>query len=426
MARIIIDESKCIGCGSCLSACPFGAINMDGGCAACDETSCVLCQSCLSACPVGAITLEDDSVSPSEAHTGPENTQDDKDTASAEKYDKNAYKGVWVIAETWKGKIHTSAAELLSEGRKLADALGEELAVVVPGGKSAEEASFLDNILALKDYGADRAILGVNPELDNLEECRYSAAVTELIRRERPAVVLYAATTFGRGMAPMVAAALNTGLTADCTGLGIREGERLLEQTRPAFGGNIMATIICRDRRPQMATVRPGVFKAVKTTDRVANDADFIRRIPLDDSLFAGAPKILSVTERTDNTVRLEEAKIIFAGGAGLADEEGFRVLKEAAAACGAVVGASRGAVDLGLADHAMQIGQTGTVVAPRVYVAAGISGAIQHVIGMQNADCIVAINQDPEAPIFHAADIGIVGDAREALEMIKNHLSKA
>lgn len=401
MSGLRIDTAACVGCGKCQKSCPFGALSMIEKHAVCDSAVCTLCQACISSCAFQAISVD-------------ENYYETSGFAGT----AGEYHGVWVFTEQWQGNLHSSARELLTEGRRLASELGEPLTAVCLGEKVEEL------VEELVSYGATEVLLCEEKELAVLEENRYSAVVSDLIQEKKPAVVLYGATTFGRGLAPMVAAKLETGLTADCTRLAINPETRLFEQTRPAFGGNVMATIVCKKHRPQMATVRPGVFKSSRLSEedlKAAKLSAKIERFTPDPAIFQGMPVIEGVEAIKDDTVRLGEAEMIFAGGAGLETKENFEKLEQAARKYGAAVGASRGAVDCGFAAHASQVGQTGTVVSPKLYLAAGISGAIQHIVGMQNADCIVAINTDPDAPIFQVADIGITGDAAKALDYLNN-----
>ena len=316
-------------------------------------------------------------------------------------------KNLWVLIETDEGKAKSVGFELLNPGRALADKLGEALVAVVFGENV--ERSAKDAIA----YGADRVLLVEGPEYKNYNTDAATYAMTELIRKYEPSVVLCGATNNGRDLGPRVACALKTGLTADCTGLDIDDETKLLMSTRPAFGGNLMATIACPDHRPQMSTVRPGVFK------KAAYDESRTGEIIREDIHIDPAKVRVTLVERireVAEAVNLEEADVIVSGGRGLRNAENFALIRELADAMGGVVGASRAAVDAGWIPHAHQVGQTGRTVAPKIYVAVGISGAIQHLAGMSGSDTVIAINRDPEAPIFGVADYGIVGDLFEVV----------
>lgn len=316
-------------------------------------------------------------------------------------------KNVWVLIETDEGKAKPVGYELLNPGRAMADKLGEELVAVVMGQNVREVAETACR------YGADRAILVEGEEYKTYNTDAAAYAMTELVRSREPAIVLYGATNNGRDVAPRVACTLKTGLTADCTGLDIEEGTGLLLSTRPTFGGNLMATIACPDHRPQMSTVRPGVFKKpALNPDKapVVEEADI--HIPPEQIRVRLVERVKEVAEAVD----LTGAEIIVSGGRGVKSAEGFGVIRELADLLGGTVGASRAAVDAGWIPHAHQVGQTGKTVAPRIYIACGISGAIQHLAGMSGSDTIIAINKDPSAPIFEAADYGIVGDLFEVI----------
>lgn len=392
MSGLKIEKAACIGCGVCVNACLYGALTLDTeNTVAVDAGACALCGACVSECPAGALAL---------------------DGGKEARADKADYHGVWVYAEQWQGAIHASAYELLSEARQLAADLGETLSAVLIGHDMAAGAR------ALADYGAAEVYLLDAPALATPDDETYAHLLARLVKERKPAVVLYGATAFGRSLAPRVAAALQTGLTADCTALAIDREQKLLQQTRPAFGGNVMATILCPEHRPQMATVRPKVFK--KSPPEQSAAGTIIPIMP-DLSGFAIKSRILEVVDFVSNELRVEDAEIVVAGGAGCATPETFALVRQLAAMLGGCVGASRAAVDLGYAGHAAQVGQTGKVIAPKLYIACGIAGAIQHLVGMENAEFIIAINKDPDAAILQIADIGIVGDVEEVLpELIR------
>ncbi len=325
---------------------------------------------------------------------------------------KEDYRGVWVFGERRHSQIAPVVYELLGKGRELADTLGEELACVLLGDKLGQAPQ------ELIAFGADRVYLVEEPALGEFQDEPYTEALAELIKEHKPQIVLAGATSVGRSFMPKVAARLKVGLTADCTGLEIDTERKLLLQTRPAFGGNIMATIITPDVRPQMATVRHKVMDALERDD--ARKGTITRKKPgnLDTRV-----KLLSEVLEKESTVNLSEADIIVSGGRGLGKPENFALIRELAQTLGGAVGSSRAAVDAGWIPYSHQVGQTGKTVKPRVYIACGISGAIQHLIGMQSSDIVVAINKDPNAPIFDIATYGIAGDLFEVLPALIKHL---
>ena len=317
-------------------------------------------------------------------------------------------RNVWVFIEGVRGKIKGVSLELLGQGRKMADDLGEKLVAIIPGNEIEDFAKMAIH------YGADEAIVVDQKELKDYSTDGYTKAMCTLIKKYNPAVLLIGATNNGRDLGPRVSSRMQTGLTADCTELGVDSETRLVKWTRPAFGGNLMATILCPDHRPQIGTVRPGVFK--KPEEDTGRKGEIIH-----ETVEFGPDEIRTrivevITEAGGADVNLEEAEIIVSGGRGVGGPEGFEVLKELADEIGAQIGASRAAVDSGWISSLHQVGQTGKSVGPKIYIACGISGAIQHVAGMSSSDVIIAINKDPDAPIFNIADYGIVGDLFEII----------
>jgi electron transfer flavoprotein alpha subunit len=298
--------------------------------------------------------------------------------------------------------------ELLSKGRELADKRGTYLGAFLLGSDMKEQAE------SLYAWGADKVFLMDDPSLKEYNTDLYTAAATQLIREYKPEVVLAGGTSIGRAFIPRVAVRVRTGLTADCTGLEIEDERKILLQTRPAFGGNIMATIICPNHRPQMATVRHKVLK--KADPDPTRTGELIECKP---ELPDAMTRVIEVIHEMGNKVNLAEADIIVSGGRGLGGPDAFAMLEELASEIGGAVGASRAAVDSEWIPSYHQVGQTGKTVCPKLYIACGISGAIQHLAGMSSSDTIVAINKDPDAPIFDIADIGIVGDIFEVVPMI-------
>lgn len=326
-------------------------------------------------------------------------------------------KNLWVFIETDEGSAKNVGYELLNPGRAMADKLGEALVAVVIGQNVADVAK---TAIA---YGADKAILVEGEEYKNYNTDAATYAMCQLIGKYEPSIVLYGATNNGRDLGPRVACTLKTGLTADCTGLDIDEETKLLMSTRPTFGGNLMATIACPDHRPQMSTVRPGVFK------KAALDEARSGEIIAEDIHIDPAKVRVQLVERIKEVaeaVNLEEAEIIVSGGRGLKAAENFKLIRDLADVLGGTVGASRAAVDAGWIPHAHQVGQTGKTVAPKLYIACGISGAIQHLAGMSGSDTIIAINRDENAPIFDVADYGIVGDLFEVIPALIEEIKAA
>ncbi|MCL6431426.1 MAG: electron transfer flavoprotein subunit alpha [Anaerolineae bacterium] len=391
--RVLAD--KCTGCGTCETACPFGAIGVVNGVAQVFET-CVDCGACVDSCPEGALVL-------GVQVEGGVRLED--------------YRNVWVFAEQRDGTLTRVAEQLLAKARDLADVLGARAEAVLIGHGVEHLCEPL--IWA----GADTVYLADDPELAHYRTEPYARVLTDVIRQKRPEIVLFGATMIGRDLAPRVSQRLHTGLTADCTGLDIDESERLLLQTRPAFGGNVMATIACPKHRPQMSTVRPGVMVA-RPPDKTRTGT--IERVPVALQEQDLRVQVREVVKETRRRAELENARIIVSGGRGLGGPHGFELMEELAAALGGEVGASRAAVDAGWIAPDHQVGQTGKTVHPDIYFACGISGAIQHQAGMKESKFIVAINKDPSAPIFRLADVGIVGDLYKVVPEIVREIKAA
>ncbi|PID71591.1 MAG: electron transfer flavoprotein subunit alpha [Desulfobulbus propionicus] len=383
---IKVDCDECIVCGMCEASCPFGAIHVDDDCVVVDE-NCTLCGACVEQCDVEALSIE-----------------------IAEKkvqHDKEQFSGVMVFGEVRHSTIAPVTFELLGVGRKLADARKVPLSVLVIGRDIAQ---YGDTLIAA---GADTVLVAENDEFDQFREDIYGAVLEQVIQDRQPEIVLAGATAIGRSVIPYVATRINAGLTADCTRLEIREDDGMLLQTRPAFGGNIMATIECPDTRPQMATVRPKVMAALEPdTTRTGT----VEAVAIDAAGLSSQIEIIDTVICDEDQVNIQEVEALVAGGRGLESEKGFELIKELADELGAAVAASRAAVDSGWIPYSHQVGQTGKTVSPKLYIACGISGAVQHAVGMQSADIVVAINRDEKAPIFDIADYGIVGNLYEVI----------
>lgn len=410
--QIIIE--KCTGCTLCVKACPFDAIRimdrLESRGSASDRTEerglpsvrqshsrsqkkaiidlnkCNFCGACVPACKFKAILLE-------------------KATVKCELPNIKDYKGIWVFLEQKNGKVQSVAYELLGKAQDLAEKLGCSVSGVLIGNKLEDQ---LDELIFC---GADNIYLVESPEIANFQDEPYTNILVELVKKYKPEILLCGATAIGRSLISRVAINIKAGLTADCTGLDIDTEKKILLQTRPAFGGNIMATIISPNYRPQMATVRHKVFTPMVPDKKRKGK---IIKESFSQSLYFSRTKLLDIVEEVESLINLSEADIIVSGGRGMAGPENFKILQELAHVLGAAVGSSRAAVDAGWMPYSHQVGQTGRTVAPKIYIACGISGQIQHLVGMQSSKIIVAINKDPEAPIFKVATYGIVGNLFE------------
>ena len=329
--------------------------------------------------------------------------------------DKAQYKNVYVFVEQREGVIQNVGLELLGKARELADALNEKVYAMVLGHDLTTQAQ---ECIA---YGADTVLRVDAPELATYVTEPYAQAIYQIIRDNKPSIVLIGATTIGRDLGPRLSARVETGLTADCTGLEISE-ERDLLMTRPAFGGNLMATIICKEHRPQMSTVRPGVMRMGQRDENRKGTIEDVK-INFDKSKFR--VRVLETVKQTKNLVDITEAHVLISGGRGVGNAEGFDMLRAMANTIGAEVSASRAMVDAGVLGHERQVGQTGKTVRPDLYFAMGISGAIQHLAGMEESEYIIAINKDKFAPIFNVADLGIVGDVRKIVPLLTEKLKR-
>jgi electron transfer flavoprotein alpha subunit len=386
MPGILIDLEKCNGCTMCARSCPYQAIVVEDKKARWIEDICVLCGACLGSCKFDALS---------------------GDMPTREAPDFSDYRGVMVFVEQREGVYHRSAFELLGCARGLAADLGEEIVAAVLGH------GVKDNAAQLIHYGADRCVVVEDPSLGYYQTCTYTHALAEVVKKAKPSILLIAATHLGRDLAPRLARRIGLGLTADCTRLAIDPDERILLQTRPAFGGNVMATIVTRYSRPQTATVRPGIMKAIEP-DHSRTGEIIVQTV--DAAQCGELTKVLECVMNPDKGPDLAAAKIIVAGGRPVCSERGMSLLKEFADAVGAQVAGTRVVVEEGFLSSDHQVGQTGKTVRPEVYFACGISGAVQHRAGMDGARYIVAINRDADAAIFEIADYAIVGDIFEVL----------
>ena len=396
MADIKVILDKCAGCSLCVKACPVQAIVMENRKAVIDLDKCTLCGACEGTCKFEAIVIDRSQAAP---------------TA-----DLSAYKGIWVFGEQRDGEISTVVYELLGKAKELAADRKTYVGVAFIGSNIAGRT---DELIS---RGADKVFLVEHADLKDFTAENYAKAVVDLVKKHKPEVILAGATTAGRSLVSRIAIDLYTGLTADCTELHIDKETGNLIQTRPAFGGNIMAQIQCVNFRPQMATVRHKVMSEAQPEKgrkgEVVNEA-------YDASRTDKRVKVLDFIKEALSTVNLSEADIIVSGGRGMQNQENFAILEELAEALGGAVGASRAAIDAGWLPYSHQVGQTGRTVCPKIYIACGISGQIQHLVGMQSSDMIIAINRDPDAPIFKVADYGIVGDVLKVVPLLTKAVKK-
>jgi caffeyl-CoA reductase-Etf complex subunit CarE len=385
---IKVDESTCTGCSICKNACMYDAIELVNGKAAIND-NCVFCGACIDVCKFKSIEI-----------TG----------LQVKNLDFSNYRGVMVFLETLDGTVLDVGYELSTEGRKLASNLGVSLSGVLIGNNIKK------NFTEAFEYGLDNIYCIDNPLFSNQIDDIYAKALVQIIDKYKPEIFLAGATSFGRSLVPKVAAIIKTGLTADCTALAIDKEKKILLQTRPTFGGNVLATIVTKDARPQMATVRPHVMEKKKTADEGTDINGKVEFIDIDESRFKTKYKLINTEKEAGENINITDYDVIVSGGRGLGGSDSFALLKELADLLGGVVGASRAAVDSNWISYPHQVGQTGKTVNPKLYIACGISGAIQHLAGMQTSDLVIAINKDPEAPIFKIANYGIVGDLFEVV----------
>ena len=397
MALLEIDRDLCIGCEACVDACAFGAISLDDQEIVVVNDNCTACGACIDECPVEALTLP--------GAEAPAVVTEDLET----------YQGVWFWVEQFNGQAGAISWEMAGKGRELADQLGAEVTACVIGH---DVDAIAQEAIA---YGTDRVLLADDPTLAHYRTDPYAAIMTDWVKRYKPEILILGASSRGRDLAGSVATQLVTGLTADCTALDIDPETRLLRQTRPAFGGNIMATILCPDHRPQMATVRHRVFE-VPPQD-TSRQGQIVREKALLNEDQIASRVVDFIAE--EGTVNLADARIIVSGGRGVKGPEGFAPIRELAQVLGGAVGSSRAAVDAGWIPYMHQVGQTGRTVRPDLYIACGISGAIQHLAGMRTSKVIVAINRDAEAPIFDVAHYGVVGDLFEVVPALTESFRK-
>ena len=423
VARLI--PGKCIACGArCQTSCPKEGVEMnDKGEPVFNAPLCIGCAKCVKVCPSGAIEMY---LTPEERKLldeilalegAPKSEEAEEKPAAPSKLKE--YKGVWIFIEQTDGKPASVSWELLGVGANLAKKLGVELCAVVIGDKVEHlcEEAF--------QYGASKAYLVDDPVYHDYRTEAYFKAVCHLVRKYKPEIVLVGATGLGRDLAGAVATDLLTGLTADCTGLAIDERGFLL-QTRPAFGGNIMATIMTEKTRPQMSTVRPHVMP-MPACDKARKGMVIKEVSPVKESdILVKVLEVLADNRQGADAIDISAADVIVAGGRGMLNKENFKILQELADELGGVVGCSRAAVEAGYMPVERQVGQTGKTVRPKIYVACGISGAIQHLVGMQDSDVIIAINRDKNAPIFEVSTYGIVGDVFQIVPAITSRIKEA
>jgi electron transfer flavoprotein alpha subunit len=438
VAMLEIDKSRCIGCGACVVECPVDALDLVDGIVVVNHEKCIRCGKCVRVCPANALNLEREG-------EGAQPEKRDPDAGARHEFSKEQampksvteyaaerpkdsaggkgpapetrqYRGVWVLIEHSRGQVAPVSWELLGEGAKLAQTLKVPLAGVLLGSGTEE---IIPEVFA---YGAEELYVVDNPILKDYRTEPYARGIVDLVNQYKPEIILFGATTLGRDLSGAVATELKTGLTADCTVLGVDQETGLLQQTRPAFGGNIMATILCRKHRPQMATVRPRVMAM---PERKEGNNGKVIKAELHMQEAEVRTQVVDFVQGKGRSVFLDKAEIIVAVGKGLGNKKNLAMVEELVTALGATLAGTRQAVEAGWLSHEHQVGQTGATVRPKVYFAIGISGAIQHLVGMETSDCIIAINNDPEAPIFKVANYGLVGDLFQLVPALTAEFSK-
>jgi electron transfer flavoprotein alpha subunit/NAD-dependent dihydropyrimidine dehydrogenase PreA subunit len=397
---VVVHEERCKGCKRCISACPYAAISLKKKIAVLNG-ACTGCGACIDSCKFGAIAFEG--------------------FQERIRMDVSPFKGIYVFIEQRDQTPSKVSLELLGKARGLADEfsrLGKnQLVTAILIGH--ELGNITDELI---HHGADHVIIVMDEPFGVYRTDIYTKAIVQIVREKKPEILLFGATPQGRDLAPRVANRLRTGLTADCTALEICPGEHILLQTRPAFGGNVMATIVCPDNRPQMATVRPGVMRE-NPRDPGRTGTKEVMTIHLAEKDFI--IRVLDIVASTKKDLELEDARIIVAGGHGVKNPHGFKILEDLAAELGAEVGASRAAVDAGWIGQDHQIGQTGKTVRPELYIACGISGSIQHLAGMAQARYVISINADSKAPIVSASNVAFIGDLFQIVPMLTEKIRK-
>lgn len=390
MSGIQVLEHKCVGCEKCKKTCPYDAIDMVDKLAVIDTDKCTLCGACVEACPFDAIVIE---------------------KTLSETHDLSAYSGICVYAEHHDGELSSVVKEIIGVARKLKEDLDKPVYAILLG---KDVKAIAEEII---EYGVDEVWVREDPGLGDYAEDVQAEVVTSILQEKKPEIFLGGGTVIGRSLLPRVAVKLETGLTADCTELTIEEETNFLRQTRPAFGGNIMATILTKNHRPQMATVRHKVMPEAEKVEQPSGKIVALDHVPVPKPRI----EVLEFVPEEGETVNIVEADLIVSAGRGIQDPKNVGLVAKLANAVGGALGASRAVVDAGWVPYSHQVGQTGKTVNPVVYIACGISGAIQHLAGMKSSDVIIAINRDPNAPIFDVAHYGIVGDLFEVIpELIK------